>query len=312
MILTDLILSKKYIGKLLFIKFFLILLLASIFLVACVQIRLTKHARLEEQLEQFSALTIESTTIALSGLKAVRVVDLEKSAILTARHDELAEVDFQPILNRQDIQSRFTALHTLDAYAQALARISTAYNVNDINKVAEDFEGTVKNIFSALEVEDKFSEKAGSISSKIVKHFLKAVVDKNKEEAIKDALINTDPSINELCELILTEFQIYGPFYDSVENSYRRLQTSVNERFMNAKQKAEKLKLAQEFGQLIQKKEEILIFFEAISLCFKKISVAHHALMLQATSGASSRVALTSLSAQINNAYIYYDVFVRN
>jgi len=266
---------------------------------------------LAKPIVKFSELTAETTTFTQTGIETVRVVDLKKSAVLAARHDELAEVDFKPIISPEDLEARFTALHTLEAYAGALTKIATIDKSEDIKAVAENFQGKVKGIFSAVGAEDKFSEKAGSISSKIVEFFLKAVVDKKKEEAIKDALINTDSSINELCELIASEFEEKGPFYEQAENSYRRLQTSINERFEKSKKESEKLKLALEYGKLVQKKEEILIFFEALALNYNKISNAHHALMLEATTGASSQIALGSLSAQINITKIYYDLVLQ-
>jgi len=266
---------------------------------------------LAKPIVKFSELTAETTTLTQTGIETVRVVDLKKSAVLAARHDELAEVDFKPIISPEDLEARFTALQTLDAYAGALSNIATLDKSEDIKGVAENFQGKIKGIFSAVGAEDKFSEKAGAISSKIVNFFLKAVIDKKKDEAIKDALTSTDSSINELCELIASEFGKDGPFYEQAENSYRRLQTSVNDRFEKSRNKPEKLKLALEYGNLVQKREEILIFFRSIALSYNRISDAHHALMLQATRGASSQVALGSLSEQINITKIYYGLVLQ-
>jgi len=263
---------------------------------------------LAKPIVKFSELTAETTTFTQTGIETVRVVDLKKSAVRASKKDKLKEKDFEPILPTEDLEARFTALQMLDAYVGALSKIATIDKSEDIKKVAENFQGKVKGIFSAVGAEDKFSEKAGSVSSKIVNFFLKAVVDKKKEEAIKDALTSTDSSINELCELIASEFQINGPFFDQVEFSYNSLQTSVNDMFKNAKKDSVKLKLALEYGELVQKKEEILIFFKAIARSYYKISEAHHALMLQATTGASSQIALGSLSDQISIAKIYYDL----
>jgi len=266
---------------------------------------------LAKPLEQFSTLTIETTTITRTGIETVRVVDLQKSAAKAANQEALTEADFEPILDLEGLEARFTALRSLDAYTSALSKIASIDKSEDIKKVAESYKGQVEGIFSAVGADKEFSEKAGTISSKIVKAFLSAVINKKKEQAIKDALTSTDPFINELCMLIASEFQRRGPFYDQVKKSYRDLQRSVNNRFENSKKDSEKLKLAEEYGKLIQKKDEILILFQAVALSYEKIAMAHHDLMVQATTGASSQSALSSLSAQINTTKLYYDLVLK-
>jgi hypothetical protein len=281
-------------------------------------------SKMAKPLNEFSAITSDSTTVTTAVLTVVQSVDQESQAIELTREPpkSLKEGIVQPIFRPNDLLQRQLALQSLATYAATLKALATVDRSADIQKSFDSLKTSLDS--SANTIAKLASGSTMQIPSGVVSGIVslgsilaKAYALQEREKAIRAALETSDGTITRICNLLSSELRPGGAIYDQLKHDFNTQEEAADDKYQatrkpasetdakppaEAKPPPDLTPLFKSFAAIKTKKDYSLALLNSLAASYRQIAQVHTALKIQSETGVASSAQLRQLSAQIDNA----------
>jgi hypothetical protein len=279
---------------------------------------------LADSTSAFGAAVIQVQTNTSTVTAMLMSEDMTLQAKQAAQGTMLKEGSFQTFDTEAGKVTRIIALQALANYATALKALATSDNQSNLQTAANGLMGDLNTATNSILALSKANGAQTAQITGICDAIFQlgvnvegAILAHERNQALNQALAANQTNIDTICGIFSAEMdpgsRFAGPqhppvFYDELNYQFHLQEEALENSFTNAVAKddaANRLALATQFGQLLQKKNLTLGLCRAVGNAFQKLAEVHAALVKAGQQGASPDAALGALSAQIKTVTIY-------
>jgi hypothetical protein len=209
----------------------------------------------------------------------------------------------------QDIQVRLQALSTIASYANALATVANAKDVDQLQQAAQTFGSDVKGLQSTVQqlaAKGKPSVDLSGPVSALVTLFGTLAIEHKQKAAIEAAILNGDQPVSQLIDLLKTDLRSVTVVDDT---SYAAIQRGMVKLYNDARAKTDPKGLISLIDDFVQQNNRIqtLRALQVDSL-LSDMEGAHAALVAYAKSGKGPKD-LSDLAGRIDVFTVHVKLF---
>lgn len=201
--------------------------------IALVFVTLTGCVNPSNHIDAFFKASAQLSTEAKKGYELVKDTSFERKFYSTAAdltadlgkddvYKQTFELAFEKALN-----IRITALEAIQEYASALSDLSSAEFRDDLDKSAKELNGALNGLNSTVTLiagKKIISGQTLGIIATAVDAIGATIQEKKRREAIKEIVIQSDPSIQEIAAAIKEEYALFQPL---IERNLSTIQTEM-------------------------------------------------------------------------------------
>lgn len=292
--------------------------LISVLLAGC------KSSPLADPTSTFAAAVtqVQTNTSAVTAL--LMSSDMTLQIQRAAQGTMLKEGSFQTFDTEAGKISRTLALQALADYAMALETLANSDNGSNLQTAASGLQGdldTITNsITSVFKGDPTQTAQITGVCDAIFQLGVtveSAILSRERDKALQNVLATNQAAVDVICGKFSAEmdpgsrfinFQSQPVFYDELEHQFRIQEETLESSFTNAVAKGDstnRLAIATQFGQLLQKKDLTLGLCRAIGQAFERLDDVHAALLKTSEQKGTPQAALDALSMQTKTVIVY-------
>lgn len=235
----------------------------------------------------FSKASVEISSQMIKGYQMVEDTTIRRKIVDVAADPTKTPTEntFVGVLDGEEsYKVRMKALNNLRSYSVALGELSSADFRAEIDKASKDLYGSLTGLSAtykkvtgkeaALKIEDL------AIISTAIDAFGSAIVEKKRRNAIKQIVINADPTIQEISTLLKDEL---STFINFVKANLFTIEAETRKSYQKEAIKLgfeNRIKVLVKIQKLQKQVSEVEKFFKSLGIASAKLGKAHSTLRI--------------------------------